>query len=281
MRKTFAIVGFIALLLLGLAALFGVILFFWHPYLQAIRDSLAYQLCWKIIFSSVVLLAAWNPKIRPGLVGRIILTLMAATLWQKFLFPSQRLLSLSLTILVFTGTLDSVVNMLRGKMEEGHVLVITCAFFIKLLCIAQTCVSLDGKIHFWPIHLGAALAVAVVIWFLGEKSLFFGWPRKLIVKIICCCCVLLCCFFFTWFTTVSLNYALDTSEPEICQMQILEKDIDSTDSAVEYKLILAHQGREVNLFVSQSDFYQLKVGDTIPVSLYQGFFKVPYYIFEG
>ena len=64
-------------------------------------------------------------------------------------------------------------------------------------------------------------------------------------------------------------------------MQILEKDIDSTDSAVEYKLILAHQGREVNLFVSQSDFYQLKVGDTIPVSLYQGFFKVPYYIFEG
>jgi hypothetical protein len=63
-------------------------------------------------------------------------------------------------------------------------------------------------------------------------------------------------------------------------MTIADKDIDSSRSGTYYEFILVYEGKEIELDVSQSEYFQYEIGDSFSVDLYQGFFGDAYYIAE-
>ena len=50
-------------------------------------------------------------------------------------------------------------------------------------------------------------------------------------------------------------------------MTIAEKDVDSSRSGTYYEFTLVYEGKEIELDVSQSEYYQHEIGDSFSVAL--------------
>ena len=60
-----------------------------------------------------------------------------------------------------------------------------------------------------------------------------------------------------------------------------QKDLQThSKGGTDYILVVSHNGQKMEMEVSQSEYYHYEVGDKLPVTFYEGFFKKAYYIAE-
>lgn len=269
---------FIVLLLAGVI---GAMLFLVHPSLQPMRDTLAYKIIGKIIITGLLLYFAWVAKSRPPRLGQIIMTLMASILWQGFLIPSERLVILNATVLTFVGFGYLLyLNVMLDKNNKPLCWATVFLFFVLLLQMRYY-TYLDGKTHYWVFSLVMALLAGIVACYFIHRGLRWLLDEDTVLERICVCFVVsFAVFMISWSTANNINYFLDFSEPEEYCMTIADKDIDSSRSGTYYEFTLVYEGKEIELDVSQSEYYQYEIGDSFSVDLYQGFFGDAYYIAE-
>lgn len=265
-------------LLLAFGTMLVLLFLGYRPELQSMRDSLAYQVVMKMIPTGVLLYFAWVAKSRPPRPGQIIMTLMAVIFWQSLIIPSRRMLLLSNMLLVFVGIGYLLYLWFRKDQINKPLLGATVVLGLMLMRFNMDYTFWDGKEHYWLISLVLALLVGAAGCYLMIKGLIVLKDDRISEKICWCFLVTFVAFVLFWTTANNLNYLLDFSQPQQCFMTIAEKDIDSSRSGTYYEFALVYEGKEIELDVSQSEYYQYEIGDNFPVDLYQGFFGDAYYI---
>ncbi len=75
----------------------------------------------------------------------------------------------------------------------------------------------------------------------------------------------------------NLNYALDFSTPQIIDC-VVEKLV--MDSKASDKAIVIYEEEKIEVSITRDEYYTLEEGDILPISLYQGAFRISYYIWE-
>ncbi len=80
---------------------------------------------------------------------------------------------------------------------------------------------------------------------------------------------------------IGINYALDTSEPQIKEYEIIELDVDTGfRQPTTYEVYFEIDDKSYHVGVEKDLYYQLEVGDNIDIFLYEGFFKLEYMLNE-
>lgn len=89
-------------------------------------------------------------------------------------------------------------------------------------------------------------------------------------------------FVFVGIFFIHLNYALDFSEPQRYELIIEEKEYAPSSggrySTPHYKFLFNLNGKEINLWVSSSEYEKYEVGDLYAIDLYNGALGEPFYI---
>ena len=265
---------------LGFAVWFGYMWLAFRPELQPMRDTILWKLLGKLALSGAVLYFAWIFPGHPPKQGQFIMTLMAFVFWQRMVLPSQRLLLLHITVLVFWSAGYLLYLMIRQKKNSEVLMFATCFFAIMLLDFMGEYVYVDGRDHHWQISLVLALLAGGAACYLIFNGFIRLKDNRMSEKVCWCIMAAFVSFIVIWATANNLNYMLDVSEPEHFEACILDKEIDSSGKTTEYEMTVVIGDQQIQLDVSQSDYFRYEIGETLPVELYEGFFNDPYYINE-
>lgn len=266
--------------LAGLAVWFGYMWLAYRPELQPLRDTVIWNALGKLAISGVILYFAWFFPGHPPKQGQIIMTLMAAVPWQGMILPSQRLLLLHITVLVFWAAGYLLYRMIWKKKNNDTLMFATAFFAIMLLDIMGEYVYVDGRVHHWQISLVLALLAGGAACYLMFNGFIRLKDDRISEKVCWCIMAAFISFFLIWTTVNNLNYMLDASEPEHFEAYILDKEIDSSGKSTEYEMTVVIGDQQIQMDVMQSVYFRYEIGGTLPVDLYQGFFNHPYYINE-
>lgn len=267
--------------LVGFAAWFGYMWLSYRPELQPMRDTAIWKVIGKLLCSGVLLYFAWVSPGHPPRTGQIIMTLMSVVFWQGLVLPSQRILMLHITILVFTATGYLLYLMIQKKKNNDLLMFATMFFAIMMLDFMREYTYVDGNdMRHWQISMLLALIAGGAACYL----MFHGFIRlkddRMSEKVCWCILAVFTSFVLIWATANNLNYMLDVSEPECFDACILDKEIDNSGKDTHYEMTVIIGKQQVQMNVSQSVYFHHEIGQTLPVDLYQGFFNHPYYINE-
>ena len=266
--------------LIGFATWFGYMWLSYRPELQPMRDTVLWKAAGKLIFCGVLLYFAWVSPGHPPKQGQLIMTLMAFVFWQGMILPSQRLLLLHITVLVFWAAGYLLYLMIQKKKNNEPLMFATMFFAIMLLDFMGDYVYVDGREHHWQISLVLALVAGGAACYLMFRGFIRLKDDRMSEKICWCIMAAFASFILIWATANNLNYMLDLSEPEQFYVVIIDKEIDNSGKDTHYEMTVIIGDEQIQMNVSQSIYFHHEIGQTLPVDLYQGFFNDPYYINE-
>lgn len=268
-------------LLIGFAAYILFMMLEFRPEFQPVRDTTLYKIIAKMIPSGILLYFAWIHKKHPPRPGQIIMTLMAFVFWQGLIIPSNRLILLHITVLVFAGTGYLLYLMIKKKKNNEALMFSTGFFSIMMLQFMRDYTYVDGNsMHHWPVALILALIAGGAACYLIFNGYIKLKDDRISEKVCWCIMALFASFIMFCATMNNLNYMLDFSISEQYQMEIKDKEVVSTNNDTYYKFTLSYKGEEIVLNVMQTTYFQHDIGNMFPVELYRGFFGDPYYIAE-
>lgn len=253
------------------------------PKFQSLRDTLWYILVWKLLISGVILFFTYFAKQKQTLTAKIILSACACVPWMTMLGCSERFLLIIVTLLAYV--LLGYLLYFNVKKRKGNNLVMYIFAYFALIMLEElgtyTYIDQSKEMQYWYWYLTVGIAVGVSFGALAFKEILYLKDGRVSEKV---CVGLLAAFMgfvLPWVTVENANYMLDTSEPTVYELTIGEKNLEThPKSGADYCLIVGLDGKEIQLEVSQSEYYQYEVGDKIPISLYEGFLGKPYYIYE-
>lgn len=268
------------LLILGVAV--GLYVFLLYPGMQDFRNTLVFDILFRLVISGVILYFAWFWKKKPSMPAKWTLIAMACTVWFPLLIPSFKVFLLAATVLEFAGAAVLLWEQVNLKAHTEPLLYVA-AFLLLVLtgnASSYTFVENPNGMHFGlPTALFTLLegAFSGYLIFSGKLKLKDDRKSERIAFVIA---GFLVGFFLTWPTVLNLNYLLDNQIPQIYEMPVVEKDINTSGKNTSYHLYVSFQGEQLKLDVSQSRYYACEPGDIVPVTLHQGAFRDPFYIVE-
>lgn len=253
------------------------------PKLQSLRDSVWYIIGWKLLISGVILFFTFFGKTKQTVAAKIILSACACVPWLVLLGCSDRLFLVVLTMLAYLLLGYALYFNIKKRKSNSLIFFMTAFFTLAMLEKLGTYTYIDesNEMQYWYWYLAVGIVAGVVFGVLAFKEIIYLKDRRVSEKV---CVGLLAAFVgfvFPWVTVENANYMFDASEPVIYELTVGEKDLEThSKSGTDYYLIVGLDGKKIELEVSQSEYYQYEIGDKIPISLYEGFFGKPYYIYE-
>jgi len=165
------------------------------------------------------------------------------------------------------------------KWPSLYATVSTAAIFIPVITAvdAMRSFSYTKAIPFVVIPLIVGIISTVVFFVFSTKD------SKLWLRILWSIIIGFVAAFYCSGFIMNLNYAFDTSEPEVCTAVIIDKDRTSGSRrrSSRYDFDVAYDGEEFSLYVSRSEYKFYEVGDTVRFYKYKGAFGKPFYISES
>ena len=251
-----------------------------RPQLQPIRDSLAYRLMTKLILSGVILYFTFCWREKQTLPAKVILCISALLPFQTLLIQSDRFLLITILLIPLVGTAYLLYQHITTKRHSQVLFYVTMTLYLFGIMSSRdyTFVNNADGFHFWRVSLLAAVLLGAGGIYLVANGILTLKDNRISEKVCLCLLTFFMGFVLTWATAMNLNYALDTSEPKVYSLEIIEKDISSSRSGTDYYLYVELHGEKRRLTVSQSDYHSCDIGDDHYVYLYSGAFNDPYYI---
>lgn len=250
------------LLLVG-AVIACIALIFWtrEPAFFGIRYSLPYSIAVLVAVSAALCLFAFHPFFAQPVYGKVLLAAGAVLVWFT-LFLSDRAKCL---LLFVYGTLSLAVDaffflyeMRKEKHDERYVP--------------------KGIPRLTQVLTAACLCALSVICVFFLKDLLRKKSERVLVPVL----TLTFSFLFVWVALGVFNYSLDTGTPQQIVADVYDMRVSSGGRGpTVYELTLqTREGEEITLNVGQRVWHEVKEGDRITVSLYEGALGEPYYIYE-
>ena len=275
-----SIVSTVIIVITGIALMVAEML----PALQPLRDNTAFIIITKAAISALVLFCAWLYAKRPSrLYERVVISVFAAVPWLYMFSGTSRTALLAETVVFYLLVISLIKTFFTDKcysvVTEGVVLFLS----VSLLSSCQDYAFIDDPrgFHFWQISLvvmAVATAVYIVLLKTGKARLTDSRTSEIVASV-----VLLAfgSFMFTVMTATNLNYALDISSPQEFYAEITDMDIDvKAKTPTEYTLTVNFRGEQMEINVSQSEYYAAKTGDNAVILLHNGAFGHSYFIYS-
>lgn len=269
-----------------ICAVFALMYISLFPELQYFRDSFYYDLLIFLIVDAIVLYVMFAKKLKTSKPSKIVLSLILFYPLLRYTDLTPRIKDLILYLHGLLIVLITVIVFINNHRHNNSSSVIEKYPMISgiFLMIISALITIDinyidKQSIFWIISgiiasLFTLLSILIVIRNkdnISDKQNLYAIPLL----------VMMIGFIFPALSLMFLNYALDTSEPIIYQAEVIEKEINQGGRSVTtYNLTIVYEGKAIELGTSQSDYYQLNIGDFIEISKYVGAFKVSYLIYE-
>lgn len=276
----------IILAILGLTALFT-----WLGATESglkISDSIAFNLGFKIIYSTVILGLAVVKSKEIKFYGKGAFILYLVFYWYGILFLNAKV-NLLMQIVFFIIFVVLGIILLDKKDLNNKPLnrLIGFGMFIFIIFMSGTTnynVIEENKIFgIFAIIAGCLLVPSFIVsYFILNKKYKQNQMKKssyissLIYVPLCISIAFLAIFSFVF---INLNYALDSSIPIKTEEEIIA--LEKGDKYESDCVIVLIDGKKVEIPIPSRDYFNFEVGDKIDVSLYSGFFGYKYYIYEG
>lgn len=234
----------------------------------------------KMPISVVIVYYAWFSQIKPVVFERILVTIVALLPCFSLIIDSCRIILLIQAVLFIILFLVLIKNYLFKKRFSVITIVLTI-FLGLLVVIAQdyTFVQDSKGIHFWQIGLILAAIITAVFTILLLANKFKLGKVNAFGKVAIPTFVFAMSFLFIAFTICNLNYVLDTSMPTEYETTIVDKYKNSGYRGHKtYTFTAEVMGEEKNFYVSQSEYNEKEIGDTLSISFFSGAFGHEYYV---
>ncbi len=252
------------------------------PILQPLYESMLFQILLRTVLSGLILFFTFikAPPMPWFTKGTLVLAVLL--LWYPFVIDSQRILLLLELFTVYALFAALIYHELFQR--RGITVLVTVTVILAMCSMADmgAYAYIGTKVFpFWQV--GAAIAVLF--------GMIYGWleytgrtalkVRKLSCYILNIFIAMFLGFYVGWNAACHLNYALDTGTPIKQSFEIVDAEIDGGyRKLTEFIFVVQVDGQDMELQVSESDFYAHDIGDNIEVTLYNGFFHEPFYIAE-
>lgn len=252
-----------------------------------ISDTFAYNLGFKLVYTAVILALTFVKSKKIKLFGKLAFILYLISYWFGLLFLSERHnILLSLIFFVIFVVVGIIILDKKDLKKNPMNRLLGFAAFIFLMLIYNTNdfeIQNYGIIPLISIVIASIstliLTIITIRYYKKQLSASEINKKNFWVSVISVpLSIALFSFLIFYFSLINLNYCLDTSSPSIIIKEIIELekgDDDESDVA-----IVIIEGGELEIPISRSKYFDLKVGDTIEISLYAGAFHVEYYIIE-
>ena len=251
------------------------------PQLQNLRESVFYQIAFRVVITIILLYYGFfQTKIRNNFSLIVILFAVLFT-WATFFDFPYKLILLILMIYGYLVLFSSIIIYFISGYSNKLTIIISILSLIISILPALDVTSVDGSTsHFWfpSLMVGSILLIVAGYFSLYKPDLFKEKQNRFAIPLLS----LMAGFSLVFLTLNSLNFILDASVSEKVEAVIIDMDVNTGYRQVtSYELKLSMNDEEIELDVSQSQYYRLSLGDTIEISIYDGYFSIPYYVYEG
>ncbi len=254
-------------------------LFFTDPFFSGIRESLAFKIALRTVFTGGVLFFVWRIDDQSSLLFKVLTSIIAILPWGELIFPTDRPVMAAHIILFFIFAVHSLNYAFENEVQFTSLL---ASFYLGLrLYIPGTNRFTFPDKDFWILAfvfgiIGATAAVIIVLRNNGSSH------RHPILNT-------LCIAFLTFVLTIAItraiaidvNYAFDFSEQQTYTVTISEIETERVSRGVYDSFFNIYpEGELVELEVSEAAANLHKAGDEISVIKGEGFFGVPYFMLD-
>ena len=251
-----------------------------RPELQPLRDSVVYDIVFRLVITGVILYFTFFRKKKPSRPAMAALVAAAWLPWQILVLPFPKLTLSCVILLGFSGLGILLYEQIRIRRHTEPLLYVTMLVLVLTITFAQdyTFVENPNGFRYWQLSLASALLCGAAAFWMVFHGILVLKDNRMSEKIAFGIVGIMLGFLFMYPLPQNLNYILDTSEPIFYEMPVVDKDVNTGGKSTTYYLYLDWQGQQISMTVSQSDYYRYEIGDPVPVTLYEGAFDDPYYI---
>lgn len=261
----------------------GFSFFFLSPLTLPLRETFVYQLAFRgVIALFLVYFMVKKPSKGNKWLENAIFIGIHSLLWGSLLPIDTRRLLLIFMSFSLISLLLLVYTYFKTKTLNNSLFVSVIFVYIIAVYPVLRITALDGKTsHFWQhaLSFGVFMAGFCVILIRKYPHLINEKQDKYFAPIL----VMMVGFITMFLSLNSLNYTLDQSEANFVNGVVIDKDVDSGyRSITSYEVtLLLDNNQEIRLNVSQDVYEDSSLGESITINTYQGFFSIPYYIYEA
>ena len=254
-----------------------------RPQLQPVRDTVAYQVIWKLAFSGILIYLTYFRKKKQTKGVKILMSAVACIPWLAVLAQNYKAVLSAVLVLQFFAIGYLVYSQLFHK-KNSNLLLYTTMFLILFTMTGMgdyTFVNNSNGFQFWKVSLAVSVMAAVAITVLVVKGYWKLKDDRVSEKVCLCILVTFFAFMISESALCHINYICDRTVPSVYELTVEDKELEThSKGETDYILKVRHKGRELEMEVSQSDYYQYEIGDELPVTFYEGFFEKEFYIVE-
>ncbi len=257
-----------------------------RPGLQYIRDSVYYTVFIILFIDGVVLYVMFSRSLQTSLPTKIVLSSFLIypllrytelTVREKdLLLYAVGLMIILTTVLVYLYKLK---RNTKKQVFEKYPMITGILIVIRAVAVILDIQSIDKLSFIWILSgiISLVLTSVSILIVIRYKKKITDRQNIYAIPLL----VLMISFIFPALSGMFLNYALDDSEPLVYQAEVIDKEIHQGGRSITtYNLFVKIEGKEFELGTSQSEYYDLIIGDIIEVKKYEGAFNLSYLLYE-
>lgn len=248
--------------------------------MSAKLEPAVFNIILRAVLSAVMLYFTFFGKERINVKDVIASLAVVLTVWLPMLIGRKAGIAVMMTELLVLGVYIAYRHMFRGKTVK----VLCWEWVYLLLChlsgsIGQTYCDETSALRFLMFPIIIAIVSVPVSVFLFDKGLIQLKDARMSEAVAAVIIIAVAAFGIVYCGTCNLNYVLDRSEP-IKETAIIKETeaIHGARSSISYHFTLDVDGTEIDMQVTEHEYFNFKEGDEYKIELYEGALGAPYYI---
>jgi hypothetical protein len=275
----FKIIGFIILVIL--APILLAVLFKSEEGVSFLYSS-GVSLVIKIVFTIALICVAFVKAEKISAVEKIVTLAYVVVYWLGITILPSRVSYIFDSLFGFTFLVFAFYDVENKKFNfntptHARFLVLECVVLLMVVSGAMSFTMLDDNsflletLIFVVITLIVGLIIIIKNINKNKTQTKFKKVGKITVSVIC---LIMGGFLFGYFGLLGANYAFDTSKPEVVNRAIINLYLGDDDSSSKATVVI--DGKEIEVSISDAEYYSYKIGDNITLYKFKGAFNKAY-----
>ena len=235
-----------------------------------------------VVFSGTFLFFAWRYETRPPKTGGVLVSVFAITEWCNLL-PVPYKAALALAMLTLAALVGYSIWLALKRHRHYNVLLYAAALELLTLLLSVHNYTMADEDSLKFVIIGGVvgtLALAVGIYLLASGKLK-AFDMEIADKAALLFGCLALGFIITYAGLYHANCFFDVSAPTIQQTVVLEKDISAgARRHTEYVLTVRLGDTERDVYVSETDYAAVDIGDSLTLEQHSGALGEAYYLLQ-
>ena len=274
------LIKFIVIAVGGLLVLFGGMAYLLTPSLSDFRNSIYGDIITFSVIGGIILFVTLSKNIDMPMLGKVTVWGFLGVLLLSAILNLGKIEALFLFIYSIINVAVAIYLYKTTGKEYKSIWLFGAFSYLSTATIALRAEFVQDD--WWLTIVIPAIVVAVIVFipcliYGIEQCKYRDWDKGIGIPLL----GLLGGFLLSFLTISSMNVYLDFSTPTYENFVIIDKDVDAGSRQITtYELKVQNGEVDFWLDVSEETYYNYEINDTITLSIYNGAFNEPYYIYD-